>query len=180
MTFELFPLRFHFTAIDPIHFPPGKSANILRGALGSVFRRISCSDQCTSVSDCGFRDQCAYATIFEPSAMDPGPSGFSDWPRPFVFRARHLDGRFLARGEAFYFDLNVFAVNNPAIAYFALTFAEIAREGMGPRRGRAQFVGAWQLSQSREPTLIHNGDSLRFTNAPGGRNTGNAVRRPCR
>ena len=34
MLFDLLPLRLDFTASAPIHFAPGKAANILRGAFG--------------------------------------------------------------------------------------------------------------------------------------------------
>ena len=57
MTFELIPLRLDFTARDALYFPPGKAANILRGAFGIALRRGA------------------------------GPSGLADRPRPFVFRA---------------------------------------------------------------------------------------------
>ena len=40
--FRLYPLRFSFVARESVHFPPGKSANILRGAFGSIFQRIAC------------------------------------------------------------------------------------------------------------------------------------------
>ena len=39
LLFRLEPLRFSFLAREPIHFPAGKSSNILRGAFGVIFRR---------------------------------------------------------------------------------------------------------------------------------------------
>ena len=36
--FEFYRFRFHFRALDPVHFPAGKSANIVRGAFGTVLR----------------------------------------------------------------------------------------------------------------------------------------------
>lgn len=74
------------------------------------------------------------------AAENPSPSGLSDWPRPFVFRARHLDGLTVAPGGNFSFDLHLFSLDRDAIAYFILTFAALAREGLGPRRGRAELV----------------------------------------
>src|ERR1051326_7967045 len=91
-TFEFYPLRFQIRAHDAIHFPAGKPGNMLRGAFGAVFKRIACIPECRDARSCELRAQCAYARLFEPAALRPGPSGFSDSPRPFVFRARHLDG----------------------------------------------------------------------------------------
>jgi hypothetical protein len=126
--------RLWFRAEGSIHFPAGKPGNILRGAFGTILRRL---------------DPSAYSRIFEPRATGAGPSGLGDWPRPFVFRVAHLDGRTFQPGENFSFDLHVFDQENPTIGYFAQTFAELAREGLGPGRGRAAL-----LTISSEPQFI--------------------------
>jgi hypothetical protein len=139
LDFRFYPLRFHFIANEPLFFPPGKAANILRGALGVIFRRIGCVPHCADAKTCDLRDSCPYARVFEPVASGHGPSGLADWPRPFVFRARHLEGRGLSPGESFWFDLHVFSLDHNVLAYFVLTFASLAREGLGPRRGKAEL-----------------------------------------
>lgn len=138
MVFELLAFRFHFTARGSIHFPPGKSGNIIRGAFGTILRRIASAE--------------TFARIFEPSAAR-GPSGLREWPRPFVFRAAHLDGRTLAPGESFHFDVHLFDLREPPADYFAKAFAELAREGIGPGRGRADLAGVDQtpITLSLEP-----------------------------
>lgn len=152
VTFDFYPLRFEFTARDSLYFPPGKAANILRGALGVIFRRIACVPHCPGARECDTRESCPYARVFEPMAGvangddGPSPSGLADWPRPFVFRARHLDGRTVEAGASFYFDLHVFTAERDVLAYFILTFAALAREGLGPRRGRADLQRVWRLS----------------------------------
>jgi hypothetical protein len=124
--FRLYPLRFHFRARDGIRFPPGKSANILRGGFGLALRRVSAG---------------AYARIFEPRAQAGGPSGLRDWPRPFVFRAAHLDGQSIVAGGEFHFDMNFFDVRNPELmVQLGAAFGELAREGVGPGRGRAELI----------------------------------------
>jgi len=40
--FRFYPVRFSFVALEPVLFPAGKSANILRGSFGLTFRRIAC------------------------------------------------------------------------------------------------------------------------------------------
>src|SRR5579864_5416949 len=118
MTFDLYALRFHFVARDSISFPPGGPANSLRGALGHALRKMACAPDCPGFErrptrDCELRAACAYARIFEPAALGPGPSGFADWPRPFVLRASHLDGCTVAPGEPFWFGLNLFELRTP-------------------------------------------------------------------
>jgi hypothetical protein len=131
LTFALYTLRFSFEALGEIAFPPGGAANVWRGAFGLAFRRIA------SVG--------AYTRLFEPGAMGPGPSGFADWPRPFVFRARHLDGRTLAAGERFPVGVNLFDTGTQAresIQGFIDAFVALGNEGVGPRRAPMALIEA--------------------------------------
>jgi hypothetical protein len=148
LQFRLQPLRFSFIARESIHFAEGKSANTLRGAFGTIFRRIACVPQCTEAGVCELRANCPYARLFEPRAIAEGPSGLADWPRPFVFRATHLDGRTFAPGATFHFDLNLFDTNTPAIAYLVLTFAQVARDGLGASRSHAELCRVEQLDEN--------------------------------
>ncbi len=159
MLFRLQPLRFSFLAKDSIRFANGKSANILRGAFGTVFRRLACVPQCGDAAICERRASCSYARMFQPAAIAPGPSGLADWPRPFVFRAMHLDGRTFAPGDTFHFDVNLFDGQTSAVAYLVLTFAELAHEGLGPGRRSVQLINVAQLNERREPiaTIFENG-----------------------
>lgn len=129
--FDLIRLRLNFTALDSIHFPPGKAANVLRGAFGLALESED------------------YATLFAPSAAS-GPSGLADPPRPFVFRARHLDATTTAPGEPFHFDVNLFATAPAVVDAVQRAFANVARAGIGPGRGRAALRDA-----TAEPVSIH-------------------------
>lgn len=148
MVFRLHTFRFEFVARDPIFFPAGKPGNILRGALGTIFRRIACDKDCDDPVLCGEKQRCPYARIFEPSAAGEGPSGLSDWPRPFVFRAGHLDGTTIAAGDPFHFNLNLFEVNLPVLPHFIRAFSELVHSGLGPNRGRAEMTAVRQLDRS--------------------------------
>lgn len=154
MLFRLHPLRFTFVARESIHFAEGKSANILRGAFGTIFRHLACVPECREARDCEFRVSCPYARMFEPTATGGSPSGLADWPRPFVFRAMHLDGHTIPAGDRFQFDLNLFDTESPAIAYLVLTFAQLAREGLGPGRRRVELVSVDQLNKQDEPFAV--------------------------
>jgi len=181
LRFDFYPLRFEFIARESLFFPPGKAGNILRGALGVIFRRIACVPHCRDARSCELRDACPYAQIFEPSMArlvgprldaaaglppraeldvsqsrpeKPTPSGLADWPRPFVFRARHLDGRTVSPGEPFCFDLHVFSLDRDVLAYFVLTFAALAREGLGPRRGRADLLRVRTIPVAGVPAQV--------------------------
>ncbi len=112
MNFVLEACRFTLSARRAIQFPPGMAGNVLRGALGHALREVACAED--------------YARIFEPAGTTSGPSGFSDWPRPFVLRAAALSGRTVGPGERFCFDLHLFDTRNPVIEHFTQAFAQWA------------------------------------------------------
>ncbi|MBK5292153.1 MAG: CRISPR system precrRNA processing endoribonuclease RAMP protein Cas6 [Acidobacteriia bacterium] len=167
MYFRLYPLRFSFVAREAVHFPEGKSGNLLRGAFGSIFRKIACVPECPGARECPMRGTCPYARMFEPAALDGGPSGLADWPRPFVFRATHLDGKTVPAGGTFSFDLNLFDMSNPAIAYFTLAFGQLAHEGLGPGRGLADLSSVEQLDErGKSIARIYDGNSFLLSDPP--------------
>ena len=106
MHFRFYPLRLTFLARTPLSFPTGAASNRLRGAFGSILHKLGCAE------------------IFEPSS-EAGPSGFSDHPRPFVFRASHLDGVTIAPGETFYFDFHWFDLRRPSLDTVIGAFAKL-------------------------------------------------------
>jgi hypothetical protein len=143
-TFEFYRFRFHFRAIDAVHFPEGKSANVVRGSFGMILRDTA--------------PPAIYSRLFEPGkGLGAAPSGLADWPRPFIFRASHLDGLTIVPGGGFHFDLHVFDLHEPALDPFRTVFARMAAEGLGPGRGRAVMERVDQLDMNDCPTQIADG-----------------------
>ena len=137
MNFELISFRFHFEAVEPIYFGAGKAGNIVRGAFGIHFREMA--------EQLGQPE--LFERIFQPAIEEQAelteklegraPSGLGDLPRPFVFRAGHLDGRTIGRGQGFHFDLHLFDTRDPAIDAFTGAFARVAEAGFGANRSKA-------------------------------------------
>jgi len=141
ISFEFYRFRFHFRALDPVHFPAGKSANVVRGAFGMVLRDAV--------------PAAVYQRLFEPGAAQAaGPSGLADWPRPFVLRVAHLDGLTISPGDGFFLDAHVFDLLRPALAHFRAVFAGFAQKGIGPGRGRAELERVEQLDVADCPVLV--------------------------
>ncbi len=99
----------HFRAARDLHFEAHKSGNALRGAFGALLRELTPS---------------GYERVFRP-AIERGPSGLRDAPRPFVFRASHLDGSTVSEGDGFYFDVHLFDASLKE--HFTATFARFER-----------------------------------------------------
>jgi hypothetical protein len=132
-TFEFYRFRFHFRALDRLHFPQGKSANVVRGAFGAVLRDTVPAE--------------VYSRLFEPgAALGPAPSGLSDWPRPFVLRVAHLDGLTISAGDTLFLDAHVFDIHQAALPHFQAALARLAEKGLGPGRGRAALERTEELA----------------------------------
>jgi hypothetical protein len=148
--FRLYPLRLSFVARGSISFSRGTAGNQLRGAFGSILHKLACVPDCTDAHNCERRESCEYALMFAPAATD-GPSGLADRPRPFVFRANHLDGRTVAPGETFHFNFHWFDLRRPSVNLAIRAFAELATEGLGPDRGAADLV---EVTGDHAPLIV--------------------------
>lgn len=164
MVFRFHRLRFEFLARESIHFPAHKSANIVRGAFGLLFRRIVCLPECLEPVSCPLEGRCPYEQIFAPIARTQTPSGFRDLPRPLVFRATHLDGRTFPAGARFHIDVHTFDARPQTAASLCLAFAHLATHGLGPRRGRAELSAAFTLGLHGTPqqSLLYGAEPSAF------------------
>jgi len=122
--FSLHRLRFSFRAAGRVHFSK-MAANMLRGAFGYALRRTAPDE---------------FEPIFAPRARGHSPSGLADWPRPFVFRAAHLDGAAFDAGQSFRFDVHVFDTRRPLTEVFTAALKDMGERGIGPGSGRAELT----------------------------------------
>jgi hypothetical protein len=159
--FEVLPFRFHLLARETLVFPSGGPSNLLRGAFGSALRRLVCDPRCAGPRTCPLRSECPYARIFEPGTAGTGPSGLASWPRPFVFRVQDRGESRVAEGAEYSFDVHLFDVRTPPIAYFVESFALAAKEGLGRTRGRASLTSVDLLDAAGAATRrIYKDDVL--------------------
>lgn len=130
-TFEFYRFRFHFRALTELTFGSA-AANRLRGVFGAALRQTAGQEE--------------YRRLFEPgNALAKSPSGLADWPRPFVFRAAHLENAIPRTGDPFFVDVHVFDPVDPRLGLFRNALACMAEHGIGPGRGRAELERAEQL-----------------------------------
>jgi hypothetical protein len=145
--FDLIAYRFHFRANEPVYFPKGKAGNILRGAFGLLFReaaeaagRPHLYDRIFQPSIDGLGDGDAAPESQNGDTAKARPSGLEDPPRPFVFRASHLEGQTLARDTGFYFDFHLFDVRDAPSDILASAFARLGETGIGPVRAKVELA----------------------------------------
>jgi hypothetical protein len=133
LIFRLLVYHFEFRALETVYFPPDKAGNVLRGALETHLTR---------------------------ARLPGGPSGLADPPRPYVFRAAHLQGKRFEPGEAFSLDVHSFALREPLREIFVRAFSEWEHAGLGPRRGRVELTAAGKgetedLNLTTGPAVSH-------------------------
>ena len=169
MTLTVQAVRFHFRALSPLVFEPGKMTNFFRGAMGILLRRSSCHESCPGAPACDRRDVCTYARLFEPH-LATGPSGLADPPRPFVLRADTLQSRRLDPGATFYLDVHLFDPHLDAVPHLTAAFQNLSRTELAqspetqiltiPLEGNVEQQRA-TLTFLTPMELKHNGGVLR-------------------
>jgi hypothetical protein len=164
--FRLYALRFEFSALGRLEFRAGQAANMIRGGLGAALRRVSCPPACTGPGHCPQSspeqpNACAYARLFTPRAGRTGPSGLSDWPRPFVLRVRHLEGATVAEGSNFHIDIHLFDLSPGAVTALEAALAQIGRDGFGSQRIPARLIAVNGAVEPLELPLNSSAEPLR-------------------
>jgi hypothetical protein len=163
--FTFFVYRLTLEAQDRIELVRMNRGITLRGAFGTVFRRLVCHDlkaQCGP--SCPLHSSCPYGFIFAPTVpADAARLRLNrDIPRPFVIKPP-LDGDGTYKpGDHLVFDLVVIGRAQDFLPYFIVTFEEMGRQGIGIRRGRYKLGsleslrrdGSWQKVFHREDRMV--------------------------
>ncbi len=152
--------RFHITLREPLFLPARNKGNVLRGAFGTMLRRLCCQPQCPGATTCEQRAACPYAQVFEPAAPE-GATALSNYeaiPRPFVFRPPLEEKTRYGAGETLEFGLVLVGRAIEFLPYFVLAFERLAEEGFGLNRARCRLERVEQLGPD-PPLLIFDGDS---------------------
>ncbi|MEW6664415.1 MAG: CRISPR system precrRNA processing endoribonuclease RAMP protein Cas6 [Thermodesulfobacteriota bacterium] len=140
ITFSLY--RLSLEAIDRIELPRLNKGITLRGAFGTVFRRLVCHDLKADCTTCPLHGSCPYGFIFTPKVPENAVRLRlnQDIPRPFVIKPPLDQGDTYERGEILSFDLVVVGKAQDFLPYFVVTFEELGRQGIGVRRGRFRML----------------------------------------
>ncbi len=144
MVQHLFLARYRFAlqCLSPIEFRQF-AGSTLRGAFGSVFRRLVCITRAPTCDGCLFRQQCAYGYVFE-TAPPPGAERlrrYESIPRPYVLDTPSGEQLTFAEGELLSFGLTLVGRANDYFPYFVYAFQKLEESGLGAGRheGKGQF-----------------------------------------
>ena len=139
--------------------PARNKGNVLRGAFGTMLRRLCCDPQCPGAAKCDLRATCPYAQVFEPAAPPGSPalSNYEAIPRPFVIRPPVTNENGVIRtdektryqpGETLEFGLVLVGRIVEFLPHFVFTFERLGEEGLGLNRARCCLERVEQLDRS--------------------------------
>ena len=130
-TFEFYRFRFHFRAARPGAFPAGQERQ--RGARR--LRHRAARDRRSR----GLRPPVRAGHGSRATA----PSGLADWPRPFVFRAAHLDGLTIPAGRQLLSRRRTSSIcAQPVLPHFRAAFADWPERASGPDAAAPNWSGS--------------------------------------
>ncbi len=130
--------RLTLEALEPLHLPPFKGS-ALRGGFGITFKRLVCANAWPCGERCEGGNACPYGYIFEtkpPEGSDALKKN-EHVPHPFVIEPPADSRAEYAPGEQLIFDVVLVGKAQEYMDYFAVTFKELGRAGLG--RGRGKF-----------------------------------------
>ena len=138
MSLTLSQYRFTLLAEQEMRLPEYLGST-LRGGFGHVFRRICCATSQRDCKGCPLAQQCAYATIFEPSPPPDSSAlrNLEEIPRPFVIEPPSKIKSLFSPGSPLRFGLTLIGRARDFLPYFIVAFRELGAEGLG--RGRGKF-----------------------------------------
>ena len=135
--FSLQHFRFELDPKAALHMPAYNKGNVIRGGLGSTFRRIVCHGNCREPETCELRNVCPYMAVFHPFVPEGSEkiSKNRDILRPFVIKPSLETKETYLPSERLSFDLVLVGKIKDYLPYFIVTFKELSQTGLG--RGRA-------------------------------------------
>ncbi len=136
MNIDVGKYEFVLEAVDPIILPSFKGST-LRGAFGSVFRRVVCIVRDKECAECLLKSRCVYSYIFEtpPPPDTKVMRKYEAAPHPFVIEPPAESRRGYKPGDEIAFGLTLIGRAVDYLPYFIHTFDEMGRTGLGKGRG---------------------------------------------
>ena len=127
-------LTFLFKAQVESHLPP-YMGSMLRGAMGTIFRRNACMAEKADCKDCMFIRQCEYAYVFKTSHLNAAENTEQHYvPRPFVIKPPLDEKTYYSAGKTFEFELLLIGRGADLLPFFIAAFAEAAQNGFSTGR----------------------------------------------
>ncbi|MBN1227558.1 MAG: CRISPR system precrRNA processing endoribonuclease RAMP protein Cas6 [Deltaproteobacteria bacterium] len=158
--------RFSLGVMNLMVLPPYKGG-IFRGSLGNAFRHVVCVTPQQECATCLLREKCLYMSLFEPP---PPPdyqyaAKFSKAPPPYVLNPPLTNRQAFHPRDTLDFELVLIGRAIDALPYFAYTFMEMGRKGLGRERGKYE-IDRVDLMRDAATTQIYDGRTQTLSTYP--------------
>lgn len=141
--------------------------NLLRGAFGTLFRRLVCDPACSDAAHCPRNGTCPHELLFSPRWPAGTKVGLSSPPRAFLFRPPLDTDPCFTVSRPLRFELRLFGEAISTASLFLRTFQLLADSRVADRRMHlasayaldwngnpcAELVRAGQLTGEQPPAL---------------------------
>lgn len=149
--------RFNLQCLSDVEFR-GFSGSTLRGAFGSVFRRLVCITRAPTCSGCVLRQQCAYGYVFEtaPPPHSQRLRRYESVPRPYVLDMPDNARLAFHEGEQLQMTLTLIGRAIDYFPYFVFTSQRLEETGLGVGRheGKGRFRLMEVLAERADGTTV--------------------------
>ncbi|NLX90480.1 MAG: CRISPR system precrRNA processing endoribonuclease RAMP protein Cas6 [Firmicutes bacterium] len=128
---------------------PEFTGSTLRGAFGTVFRKIICAQrQREDCKGCYLQNTCAYAAVFTPGNLQDSPyfPKNESLPPPFLFHIEEEKKTGFSVGEEINLLLTLVGKGADYFPYFFIVLQELGRQGFGIR-GNGGQRGSFEIKK---------------------------------
>lgn len=158
-SFCLARYRFEFEFITPVILPPFKGSTI-RGAFGTLLKRLACTIPGEECRLCPFGFQCAYAFLFEtlPAPAMKDAAKFSAYPRPYVIRPPLSLQTNYRPGDRLVFEMILIGGAQELLPHVVASFEALGESGFKEGSGRFTVRGVAKIDHlGSEQPVYHKG-----------------------
>lgn len=151
--------KYNFTlkAKEELQLPPYKGST-LRGGFGITFRSVCCVNKDIKLcKDCGLREKCTYAYVFETSPYRDAVKlrNLAEIPRPFVIEPPVETKTIYRKDEMLNFGLMLIGRAIDYLPFFIFTFKELGDIGIGKKRAEFELL---QVDNAYQETIYQSQD----------------------
>jgi len=126
-----------------VSIPAEQRGNLLRGAFGTLFRRLVCDPACSGYERCPRKGTCPHELLFAPKWPAGARLGMGTPPRAYLFRPPLDPNPCFNSARPLQFELRLFGDAITTAVLFLRTFQLLALNGIADRR--MHLESAWGL-----------------------------------
>jgi hypothetical protein len=140
-----------------VSIPVEQRGNLLRGAFGTLFRRLVCDPACGDAAHCPRKGTCPHELLFAPRWPAGAHFGMGTPPRAYLFRPPLDPNPCFSSAHPLQFELRLFGEAISTAVLFLRTFQLLASNGIADRRMHLESAWGLDWNNNRCAELVRAG-----------------------